>query len=129
MPRGGKREGAGRKAGAAWYGPNHSGGTALRRMSREKVKLLLEKGADPLEMLCAVAVNDDLPLDVRMHAAALALPHIHPRLTAVAMANVTPPTPASAGQLVAELSAKLEGLRSPPLLDASTDASSGDNDD
>jgi hypothetical protein len=87
VPRGGRREGAGRKAGAAWKGPQSEGKTALRKLSKARVQVLLADGHDPLVFLSAVIANNDIDLATRLHAAGLALPHVHPRLTALAVAD------------------------------------------
>jgi hypothetical protein len=108
----------------------------LRRLSKERVRLLLENGSDPLEFLCAVAANDELDIATRLHAAGLALPHIHPRLSAVAVADAGQNLGrADARELVERLNAQIARLGAPtfappasaaPVIDAVADAAGCD---
>jgi hypothetical protein len=72
MP-GGRRPGAGRKAGV----PNKRT-LALRALAEGQPR----EGA-PLEFLTSVYRNEALPIDLRIDAAGKAAPYVHPRLTAV----------------------------------------------
>lgn len=68
---GGRRPGAGRKAGAA---------TAK---TREIANRALENGLTPLEYMLSVLRNESEQPEVRMDAAKASAPYIHPRLAAV----------------------------------------------
>jgi hypothetical protein len=72
MP-GGRRPGAGRKAGV----PNKRT-LALRALAEGQ-----PREGSPLEFLTSVYRNEALPIDLRIDAAGKAAPYVHPRLTAV----------------------------------------------
>ena len=74
---GGKRTGAGRKAGAA------------TKRTREIADGAAKSGVTPLEFLLDVMRNEAMTAESRFDAAKAAAPYVHPRLTAVEMnANV-----------------------------------------
>lgn len=72
MPRGGKREGAGRKPGS------------LTRRSREIATNASLKGLTPLEYILEVMRDTTADADRRFAAAVAAAPYVHPRLATVA---------------------------------------------
>jgi hypothetical protein len=72
MP-GGRRPGAGRKAGV----PNKRT-LALRALAEGQ-----PREGSPLEFLTSVYRNEALPIDLRIDVAGKAAPYVHPRLTAV----------------------------------------------
>jgi hypothetical protein len=45
--------------------------------------------SDPVDFLCAIYCNDELPLSVRMRAAIEAAPYLHPKLNAIAVGNMS----------------------------------------
>lgn len=71
MPRGGKREGAGRKQGS------------LTAKSRQVAERAAEEGITPLEFMLQVLRDDSHPLERRIDVAKAAAPYIHARLNAV----------------------------------------------
>ena len=71
MPRSGRRAGAGRKAGAA------------TRVTREVADRAAAANLTPLEYMLSVMQDEAQPQHVRLSAASMAAPFIHPRLTAV----------------------------------------------
>jgi hypothetical protein len=71
MPRGGKRQGAGRPSGA----PNKK--TAALQ------KAVAEQGITPLDYLLSVLRDEGQDKASRVEAAKAAAPYVHPRLTAV----------------------------------------------
>lgn len=71
MSRGGKREGAGRKKGAA---------TKVNETARQKAA---EGGLMPLDYMLGVMRDEDIPRDVRMDAAKAAAPYVHAKLASV----------------------------------------------
>jgi hypothetical protein len=89
MPSGGKRQGAGRKAGSA------------NTKTREIADKAASEGVTPLEYMLAIMREESLPEDadaaqiiamkaMRFEAAKAAAPYIHPKLSSVEMnANVT----------------------------------------
>lgn len=71
MPRGGKREGAGRKAG-------------VRNRATEKQRAAIEgSGLTPLDYMLSVLRNTDADPKDRMWAAEKAAPYVHPKLATV----------------------------------------------
>ena len=72
MP-GGRRPGAGRKAGV----PNKRT-LELRALAEGR-----PREGSPLEFLTSVYRNEALPIDLRIDAASKAAPYVHPRLAAV----------------------------------------------
>jgi hypothetical protein len=71
MPRGGKREGAGRKPGV----PNTK--------TKELVERVEASGLTPLDYMLSLLRDDKKPEDVRFEAAKAAAPYVHARLAAV----------------------------------------------
>ena len=71
MPRGGRREGAGRKLGAA------------TRRTREIANKAASDGLMPLEYMLAVLRDETKPDKDRYAAAVDAAPYLHPKLSAV----------------------------------------------
>jgi len=87
MPRGGKREGAGRKPGVR-VGPYRTISKAIP--TRATTNLLLQmqgkaplRAQDALGLLQAAYHNEDLPEAMRLQAAAYAAPYEKPRLNAI----------------------------------------------
>lgn len=70
MPRGGKRQGAGRPKGAK------------SRMTEQAI-LKAGEGMTPLEFMLAVLRDEEKAFDVRMDAAKAAAPYVHARLASV----------------------------------------------
>jgi hypothetical protein len=71
MPRGGKREGAGRKAGA------------VTTRTREIADKAATEGLTPLEYMLQMLRDESASKDDRMWAAEKAAPFVHPKLAAV----------------------------------------------
>lgn len=71
MPKGGKREGAGRPKGSR------------NVKTVEQVKAIKESGLTPLDYLLEVLRDETNEKNVRMDAATKAAPYVHPRLSAV----------------------------------------------
>ena len=68
MPRGGKREGAGRPVGV------------LNKRTREIAEAAIQTGKSPLEFALEVMRDDEKDDRIRLDACKAALPHCHPRL-------------------------------------------------
>ena len=71
MPRGGKREGAGRKPGS------------LNRISRQAQASALAGGVTPLDYMLGMLRDPTLERELRFEAAKAAAPYVHPRLAQV----------------------------------------------
>ena len=76
MARGGKRTGAGRKAGST------------TKRTREIANMALDAGVSPLEFMLGVMRDESLPTDARFEAAKASAPYVHPRLNAVEHSGV-----------------------------------------
>ena len=84
---GGKRPGAGRKAGAAWKSARPP---AIRAVARANVLEILEKDRDPLVSLLKLADDPMTPVDQRIKAYIGAMPFVRPRLSMSVSADVSP---------------------------------------
>lgn len=71
MARGGKRPGAGRKAGA----PN--------KATAERQRAVEESGLTPLDYMLGIMRDEAKPDDMRFEAAKAAAPYVHPKLANV----------------------------------------------
>lgn len=69
--RGGKREGAGRKAGT----PN--------RRTEERVAKIEASGLTPLDYMLSILRDEQMPTDSRFEAAKAAAPYVHAKLASV----------------------------------------------
>jgi hypothetical protein len=117
MPRGGKREGAGRKPGTPGPGKgNYERTDCNRALAKATVTKVLTAERDPLFVLVDLAFDADNDVQVRKEAAIAALPYIHPRLSAIVTANVQQPVAADQSVLMGKLLgriAKIEAARAP----------------
>ena len=110
---GGKRAGAGRKAGAAWASGKPK---PARRLARTNLVQVMEGGRDPLLGLLEIAEDRDVDVDVRVRAYAAALPFCRPRLSMQVVADVSPKdgrSEVSQEQLVERLSRMIARLAPP----------------
>lgn len=82
---GGKRAGAGRKAGEAWQSQRPA-----RAVARQNVARIMESGQDPILGVMEIAENRELDPDTRLRAYAIALPYCRPRLSAQVTIDATP---------------------------------------
>lgn len=71
MARGGKREGAGRPAGA------------ITKRSREIAEKAAEEGITPLEYMLSIMRDPEMTTESRFEAAKAAAPYVHAKLAAV----------------------------------------------
>ena len=70
-PRGGKRQGAGRKSGA------------ITKRTQEATVAILASGLTPLEYMLGVMRDPDIAADRRDDMAKAAAPYVHPKLAAI----------------------------------------------
>ena len=75
MARGGKREGAGRPAGA------------VTRRTREVAEAAAQSGLTPLDYMLTILRDEDQPQDERKWAAEKAAPYVHAKLSSVEMSG------------------------------------------
>jgi hypothetical protein len=104
MPRGGKREGAGRKAGDGWKAPKPA---TLREASRQTVAKIFRDGGDPLSVVCEIALDAANEPTLRIEAAKAALPFLYPRLSAVVTASIDPNKAGGGGVTAAAMARRL----------------------
>ena len=71
VQRGGKRDGAGRKAGS----PN--------RKTEEQAEKVKASGLTPLDYMLSILRDEDMPTDSRFEAAKAAAPYVHAKLASV----------------------------------------------
>ncbi len=117
MPRGGKREGAGRKPGAGRYNEN-------RALARATVTKVLTADNNPLLVLVDMAWDASLPAQLRKECALAAAGFIQPRLSAVVTASVQAPATIDQTELATkflERIARVEAARA-PTIDAEAEA-------
>lgn len=86
LPRGGKRPGAGRKPGAEWTSKRPK---TVRDLARANVSAALETGDDPVLILLGIAKDQDNDVQTRAQAAAWAAPYMHPKLSAMVVADAS----------------------------------------
>lgn len=82
MPRGGKREGAGRPPGSK------------NKKTKEQQEAVAATGQTPLEYLVSVFQDEERDERVRIDAAKAAAPFVHAKLSNVEMKTLDPDTPA-----------------------------------
>lgn len=84
---GGKRAGAGRKAGKDWHSgrPKKAG-----QIAKQNIVEIMEAGRDPLLSLLEIADAPETPVDLRIKAYQAALPYCRPRLSMKVTADATP---------------------------------------
>lgn len=111
---GGKREGSGRKAGAAW----RPEARALRAEAREKLAAIVGSSRDPLEFVCALATDPEQDVALRLSAASIALPYLHPRLSAMASVTAKVPDGADPQAVLDTVLNRIARLAPPPTIDA-----------
>lgn len=88
MARGGRREGAGRKAGV----PN--------RATAERQAEIAASGLTPLDYMLGILRDEEQTTENRFEAAKAAAPYVHPKLSTVEMnANVTTSHEEALGEL------------------------------
>ena len=118
---GGKRPGAGRKAGAAWKSARPP---AIRAVARANVLDILQNHPDPLLGLLAIAEDREVDADVRVRAYIGALPFIRPRLSMSVSADVTPTKDdkVDKADLIARMLERLDSLRPSEQIDVLVNA-------
>ena len=84
---GGKRPGAGRKAGKDWHSARPK---KARQIAKQNIVEIMETGRDPLLSLLEIADNPETPVDLRVKAYQAALPYCRPRLSMKVTADATP---------------------------------------
>ncbi len=112
MPAGGKREGAGRKPGAAWKGKKPRP-QPLRDMARSRVREVLATSKDPLAVLIEIANDPGVDVQVRVQAATSCAPYMFPRLSATVVATAPISARDDTAQLVERLMHRFTRLAPP----------------
>jgi hypothetical protein len=104
MPRGGKREGAGRKPGDGWRAPKPQ--TAREATAQVRARIYRD-GGDPLSLACEIALDSENDLSLRLEAIRVALPFLYPRLSAVVTASIDPNAAGGGGVTAAAMARRL----------------------
>ncbi len=112
---GGRREGAGRPPGVAWKTATRG----LRAEARAKLAEIVGSDLDPLTFVCQLATDADQDPGLRLSAAAIALPYLHPRLSAMASVTARLPDGGDPREVVATVLERLERMRSPVAIEGS----------
>jgi hypothetical protein len=90
----------------------------LRRVTRARLADLLRTGKDPLDVLIAIAFNDEIDVSLRIQAAAAACPFMHPKLSNQTIDSRSLHATIDAAGVVASLEQRLARLASPtPTVD------------
>lgn len=117
MP-GGKRPGAGRKAGDAWKGQDPAP-PDLRGMARARVREVLTTSNDPIAVLIEIANDSSVDVQTRVTAAIGAAPFMFPRLSASVVATAPINAKEDTAHLIERLSQRFARLVPPaPTIDA-----------
>lgn len=110
---GGKRPGAGRKAGADWHANRPK---QLSRLARATTIELMGNGRDPLLGVLEIAEDRARDDETRLKAYAIAMPYCRPRLSMVVTADASPKdgaTTVSQEQLLDRMVRMLDRLAPP----------------
>lgn len=109
MSLGGRRAGAGRKAGSGW----HPESRTIRAEARAKIVALVGSSRDPLEFVCNLACDPEQDVELRLSAASIALPYLHPRLSAMATVTSKAPDGADPQQVLETVLQRIARLAPP----------------
>lgn len=108
---GGRRAGAGRKAGSGW----HPESRTIRAAARDKIVQLVGSSADPLSFVCDLANDPSQDIELRLSAASIALPYLHPRLSAMASVSATVPKGSDPQQVLETVLGRIARLAPPTI--------------
>ena len=106
---GGKRPGAGRKAGAAWHGRDPRP-ASMRELAKSRVREVLTTKNDPLAVLIEIANDPEVDVQTRVQAASSAAPYMFPRLSATVVAHAPINAKEDTAQLIERLSQRFAKL-------------------
>lgn len=106
--RGGRRPGAGRKAGEAWKPCKPA---PVRDMARARVREVLTTAQDPIAVLVEIANDRTVDVQVRVQAATSAAPFIFPRLSAAVVASAAPIDKEDNKHLIDRIMGRLERMQ------------------
>ena len=116
MPRGGRREGAGRPAGSGWL----PAVGAMRASAAERLTSIVGSSRDPLEVAIDIASDTTLDPQLRLGAASIAIPFLYPKLSSTTVAanhTVTRVDTAEVLQRIEERISRASALPAPLLGD------------
>src|SRR5690349_13426269 len=111
---GGRRQGAGKPSSTRWK-PRV---LEMRADTVHKMHKLIAGERDPLTVLVNFACDDDLDVNTRMNAAAIALPYLFPKLSEMRIDSKTTITSVDGNALMKRIAEKIERLGSsvPPRM-------------
>lgn len=108
MPRGGKREGAGRPTGSRWK----PAVAAFRADAVEKMSAIVGRADDPLSVIAQMVVDPTLDISTRLTAANTCLPFLYPRLSASQVDARHTVTKIDAGELLRRIDDRVARIAS-----------------
>src|SRR3954468_9000660 len=120
MPKGGRREGAGRPAGSGW----RPAVTEMRVAAAEQLVSVVGTERDPLSIVLAIAADPATDVQTRLGACSIALPYLYPRLSATTVSATNTNITVDAGALLDRLDDRISRLQSgdtPQLIEAQGD--------
>lgn len=126
MPRGGSRPGAGRKPGSAAAHVQK-----IRTVARAKLAEYLNSGRDPLQVLIDLAFNDDVEVALRIQAAGMALPFLHPKLSQQTINSTSIHAQVDQRAVIENLQARFDRLAAPaagPVIEAAPIAAAAEGE-
>jgi hypothetical protein len=113
MASGGRRSGAGRKAGSAWKPAIK----AFRADAVEKMHSIVNGDQDPLSVVAAWVVDTSLDINTRLSAAATCLPFLYPKLSASQVDSRITVTKVDTADLIRRLDERIARAHpQPPLV-------------
>lgn len=114
---GGRRAGAGRPPGSRWK----PAVIEMRAASAERKAAIIDSDRDPLLFLVETVFDETIDYSTRLAAAAIAVPYLHPRLSATQVQANHTVTRIDAGQLLERIAARIERLASPAAIDVAAE--------
>src|SRR5689334_7059979 len=117
MPKGGRREGAGRPAGTGW----RPAVAEMRVAAAEQLVSVVGTDGDPLRIVLAIAADPATDVQTRLGACSIALPYLYPRLSATTVNAMNTNINVDAGQLPDRLDERISRLgkaEQPALIEA-----------
>jgi hypothetical protein len=124
VPKGGFREGAGRKPGKAWKSQKPA---PIRDIASARVREVLTTAQDPLSVLVEIAADQEQDVQLRVQAATAACPFMFPRLSAAVVATAPATARDDTAGLVDRLMQRFARLAPPVVtIDAEPQTAGGD---
>jgi hypothetical protein len=117
--RGGKRAGAGRPKGSNWL----PAAKKLRGATVTRLRAIVGSEKDPLNQVVDMVLSDDLDVQTRLSAAAVCLPYLYPRLSAMTVDARTTVVKIDGNAIMDKITARLERLADMTVVTTSAETS------